>query len=401
VNIELIPAELRVRGQWVTWRFEQRDGKQTKPPWRVDGSAHASADDPASWGSFDQALATLEAGEVDGIGYVFSEEDPFVGVDLDKCRNGSGLTADAGAILLKLDSYAEWSPSGQGAHVILRGRLPGSRRRKGQVEMYDQRRFFAMTGEHIRGCPTTIEERQAELELIYGMVFPKPQINDIEEVARNLASDSSVLPKLDDLQLIETIRGSEQGAKFSALWQGDTSGYGSHSEADLALCSILAFWTQKDVIRIDGLFRRSGLMRAKWDSRRGESSYGTQTTAKAIEGLSEVYQPTSERPRPVLAPSSPPGSPETSSPLAPTPVGGEDVGILAPRPRPQGLWRRIDVVAAAAHPPAPPEVADLLYPAVYTSSRASSSPARPGCSLPRPRRSFSPVVASSGSTRTR
>jgi primase-polymerase (primpol)-like protein len=103
---------------------------------------------------------------VDGIGFVFSADDPYCGVDLDACCNGTGLVPDAAAIVLRLDSYTEWSPSATGVHVILRGRLPGSRRRRGKVELNDQGRFFCMTGEHVRGTPEAVEERQAELEQI-------------------------------------------------------------------------------------------------------------------------------------------------------------------------------------------------------------------------------------------
>ena len=68
--------------------------------------------------------------------------------------------------------------------------------------------------------------------------------------------------------MIEVIRkalSASNGERFSRLWYGDTSGYGSHSEADLALCGMLAFWTGGDAARIDTLFRQSGLYREKWD----------------------------------------------------------------------------------------------------------------------------------------
>jgi primase-polymerase (primpol)-like protein len=116
-------------------------------------------------------MFTAAGGEFDGIGFVFSEDVPRRRRPRPLPKR-EGLVPDAGAIVLKLDSYAEWSPSGQGVHVLLRGRIPGPRRRKAQVEMYDQARFFAMTGEQVVGTPVTIEERQAELELIYRMVFP-------------------------------------------------------------------------------------------------------------------------------------------------------------------------------------------------------------------------------------
>jgi len=96
---------------------------------------------------------------------------------------------------------------------------------------------------------------------------------------------------VSDEELLEKILRSAQGTKLAALWRGQWEGaYASQSEADLALASMLAFWTQKDVSRIDALVRRSSLMRDKWDARRGESTYGEQTIARALEGVSEVYR---------------------------------------------------------------------------------------------------------------
>jgi primase-polymerase (primpol)-like protein len=71
--------------------------------------------------------------------------------------------------------------------------------------------------------------------------------------------------------LIERAKRARNGDKFSRLWAGDASEYDSASEADLALCSILAFWTVGDPDSIDRLFRESGLFRdAKWS----RESYG-------------------------------------------------------------------------------------------------------------------------------
>jgi putative DNA primase/helicase len=284
VTVDHIPGELRQRDQWVTWRFEERDGKRTKPPLRPNGDGYASADDPATWGTFDEAQATVEAGRAQGIGYVFAADDPYCGVDLDDCRNGTGLTSNAAGIVLHLDSYTEWSPSGTGVHILLRAALPGTRRRKGHVEMYDRARYFCVTGDHMRGCPATIEERQTKLDQLYAMLFP-PEEDLVAIVSRSHPVD------LDDRELLERAFAARNGAVFERLWNGDVNGYASHSEADLALASHLAFWTQADAARIDTLFRRSGLMRDKWDSSRGDATYGSQTVEKAIQGASEVYDP--------------------------------------------------------------------------------------------------------------
>jgi putative DNA primase/helicase len=78
-------------------------------------------------------------------------------------------------------------------------------------------------------------------------------------------------------------------AAFQTLYDGNLNGHPSASEADAALCTMLAFWLGRDPDRIDRAFRRSGLMRDKWDSPRGDSTYGAQTVAAAVELQKETY----------------------------------------------------------------------------------------------------------------
>ena len=97
------------------------------------------------------------------------------------------------------------------------------------------------------------------------------------------------MPQTAD-EILRAALNSKNGAKFKALYSGDTSGYGSQSEADMALCNMLAFWTGCDAEKMDALFRSSGLMRNKWDRKQSGSTYGALTVQKAIAGCSEVYR---------------------------------------------------------------------------------------------------------------
>lgn len=96
-------------------------------------------------------------------------------------------------------------------------------------------------------------------------------------------------PSTDDGDLIRMAKVSRNGATFTSLWEDSTTGYCSQSEADMALCSHLAFWTGKDPVRMDDLFRQSGLMREKWDRPQAGTTYGAITIQKAIENCKEVY----------------------------------------------------------------------------------------------------------------
>jgi putative DNA primase/helicase len=156
---ENIPAELKMRPQWVVWRYEERDGKETKVPYRAKRpDAKAYTTDLITWATFGEALAVYERGAADGVGFVFSSGDPYAGVDLDGCRDPESGHLEEWAVRMidGLRGYAEISPSGEGVHVIVKGRLPEGVKHKierengGGVEAYSERRFFTMTGRKLQ-----------------------------------------------------------------------------------------------------------------------------------------------------------------------------------------------------------------------------------------------------------
>ena len=295
-----LPDALVEREQWVCWREEERDGKPTKVPVTPGSSGFASSTDPDTWRSFEAAVEYVETGDVEGIGFVFTDDDPIVGVDLDDCREPDTYEAEPPArdIIDRLDSYTEISPSGTGFHVLLKGELPEGRNRRGSVELYDSARYFTVTGKHVSETPLRVARRQDALEAIYREYVEETE-SRTESGTTPRANDgwpdldASVDVDLDDEDLLEKARNASNGEKFQRLWNGQTRGYESHSEADLALCSLLAFWTSGDRSRINRLFRQSGLMREKWDEVHytDGSTYGEKTIERAVAGVSEYYDP--------------------------------------------------------------------------------------------------------------
>jgi primase-polymerase (primpol)-like protein len=277
MNLAHLPEEIRASTRWVIWRYEERAGHLTKVPYiATRPGVRAAVDDPATWCSFAVAVAAVRAGHGAGVGFVLG--NGWVGVDLDDVRNARTGVIDATSveILRLIDSYTEVSPSGTGVHVLAHGTLPPGRRRRGHVEMYDGDRFFTITGWHVPGTPHTLLERTEALKLLHQRVF--------SSAGQLPPSHAPGPPQVlaDDATLIARAAAARNGSKFAALWRGDAGGYPSRSEADLALCNLLAFWTSGDASRIDRLFRASGLMRAKWDARRGTESYGARTIACAL-----------------------------------------------------------------------------------------------------------------------
>lgn len=282
VNPDGIPTALKSERRWVVWNYEWREGKEgkagawTKPPYSAVTHRKVDVRNPSNWRSFDDALAAYEDGKCDGIGFALG--DGWAGFDADD--------TNAPEIVRRLNSYTETSPSGDGVHVLVRGSKPGTHCKTGDHELYERSRYFTVTGHHLAGTPMTVEERTAEIAAVYAQLFPpaeqKPESNPSTVPAqRNALTDDEVLAKA---------KAAKNRDRFTRLWQGDLSGNdGDHSDADLALCCMLAFWTGRDAAQIDRLFRQSNLHRPKWDERRGATTYGERTIATAIERTENVY----------------------------------------------------------------------------------------------------------------
>ncbi|HEX4772236.1 MAG TPA: hypothetical protein VH351_15475 [Bryobacteraceae bacterium] len=272
-----IPRELFAYKQWVLWRTAEVDGHRTKVPISPWSGKPAACNKPQTWGTYRHVCYSLHRFRCDGVGFVFTGDDPFCGIDIDHCRAADGIIAPgAQALIERIGSYAELSPSGTGVHILLQGALAGRGRRSGSVEVYDSSRYFTMTGRHVAGTPTQIQERQQALEQLTRELFsPYP--------VRTTIRTGSALVNLSDPELIDRASDARNGARFKRLWAGDTSDYANdHSRADLALCRMLAFWCRGEADRMDKLFRQSGLMREKWDRRTGDLSYGALTILAAL-----------------------------------------------------------------------------------------------------------------------
>jgi len=302
VTPQTIPEELRKIPNWVCWQLMFKVGA-TKPWTKVPMNARtgypAKTNDPSTWVPFGEALkAALESPDrYDGIGFVFTVEAGYVGVDLDQCRDPETGEIEPWArdIINPLESYTEVTPSGTGVHIIVRGMIPAGRK-KGQIELYATGRYFTFTGRHLEGMPLGIEERpEAILKVFSDLEEPQTKWAKVggQNGARP-APTTSATPTAADEQLLEHAKRWRNGDKIADLWDGVWQvWFPSQSEADQSLCDTLAFLYDKDAARIDRMFRRSGLMREKWDeSHRGDgATYGELTIAKAIAGTRETYKP--------------------------------------------------------------------------------------------------------------
>jgi len=223
-----IPNELRELRQWVCWRYESKDGgKPTKVPTTI-GGYDASSTNPRDWYSFEDVREA--AGQYEGVGFVFSKEDPFCGIDLDDCLDDQGEVKDwARPIVDYLQStYGEISPSGQGIKFICKAVNPMSRGRKvpvgdGAVEIYDNGRFFTITGNVFSGSEIT--RRQAEIDWL-ASEYMQEQKGNLEGIQQ---------PRIyvgDDEKL-------RRASAYLNEIDGAVSGQGGHDVTFRAACALV------------------------------------------------------------------------------------------------------------------------------------------------------------------
>lgn len=286
-NFNEIPAELKALPQWILWKFETRNGKQTKVPCQVTGEM-AQANNRRTWSTFATAVKFYLEGDYDGIGFVFSRQDNYIGIDIDKCVVDGKTNTFATEIINTLDSYTEFSPSEKGIHIIIKGSLPqsvlgtGRKNTKHGLEIYSYGRFFTFTGN--RENSNDVYDRTDELAEVFEQYFDDSDIQG----RVNLAEFEKDEIKLSNESLWEKMFRSKNGDEIRSLYNGSLIN-DDHSASDLALCNYLAFWTGKSSTRMDAMFRETSLMRDKWDvihySDTNET-YGERTIGKAISSTS-------------------------------------------------------------------------------------------------------------------
>ena len=159
----VLPAalmHLRDEPDWVAWKYEQRNGRSTKPPVDPRTGRYADVSNPATWGSFDAALAVMGQHGLAGVGLVLTGKSDIVGIDLDHCITDAGSYSPLAAEVLEFgETYAEVSPSGEGIRILARGELDSALKDDaGGIEVYSSGRYLTITGQHIGGTPQEIRE---------------------------------------------------------------------------------------------------------------------------------------------------------------------------------------------------------------------------------------------------
>ena len=289
VNSKNIPKYLKENANFCNWKYETRDGNLTKVPYNPHTMNKASVNNLNTFTDFSFVINALN--NFDGIG--IRVDGKIIAIDLDHCIEEGKICSWAEEIVSHFqDTYIEISPSGKGLRIILLAPDNYSYDKdkyyikKNNVEVYvagATNRFVTLTGNAIQ--KTDVVGNIDGFQWLIDTYMKRPISNS--SIFTNEHRESY----LTDESVIQKAMSSKQGEKFNKLWNGDTSDYPSHSESDLALISILAFYCNGNKEQIDRLSRRSNLFRTKWDEFRGNKTYGEITIDTALSGIKEFYSP--------------------------------------------------------------------------------------------------------------
>lgn len=306
----LIPSK-RKPGKWEKLPVDHRTGRM---PEKGGGGAH----DPSIWTDFPTAAAAAARyGASYGVGFVFTEQDPFWFLDIDGALGDDGqwsqLARDLTAALA--GAAVEVSSSGRGLHIIGSGQAPAHAKKNEalHLEFYTERRFVALTGTHATGS-AACDLSHLMPSLVHQFFPPRADEGAERDEEWTMAPCDEWRGPTDDDDLIRRALQSTSAAaafgnhaSFRDLWEcnvdalakaypPDDNGGGTFnaSRADAALAQHLAFWTGKDCERILRLMKRSGLVREKWDR---EDYLVERTIPNAVANQRDVL--TDKAPEPV------------------------------------------------------------------------------------------------------
>ena len=285
-EFENIPRELRALPQWVCFQFDWSGTKYSKVPYTPGSRARASTTDATTWRTFDQAVSDYSTNarakgdcQRAGIGFVFSPDDPYCGVDLDGCARDDTFTEFALEVMTAIGSYTELSVSGRGLHIIVCANVARGVKTD-RIEIYGKKRYFTFTGRVVPGH-SEICQNQAEITRLVEQITEQRDrvLPPGKSFARaTVGCNESVQKELNEA--LEAVR--KNPTVFALFRKKSYLPYKSESERDMALCGRLIRLLGPNAALIDQVFRHSEAMRDKWDHCRGSSTWGAETIRKAI-----------------------------------------------------------------------------------------------------------------------
>jgi hypothetical protein len=318
MDTSTIPAELRALPRWVRWKSVPAEPKPRKIPVCPSSPDCAETDNPATWGSFDEARAHVGQHGTCGIGFVFAK-DGFFGVDGDDCLTDEGKpNATATGLLASFSTYAEVSPGGFGIHLLGRGSMNGHRginKKKEGIEVYDSGRFFTMTGKVFPGAPPTIADCQPALDaLIAKLDPPKPVPLSVSPRAR----------KTDDHERLV-----ERARAYVAKMPPGISGQGGHLATFSTALALVKGFSLDTGTALDLLREYNARCEPPWSEKELLHKIESAVAGIPPDGyIVERDEQKAYRPAPTPAPAGKPVGGSTAAPAEPKGSGDTPPDVL-------------------------------------------------------------------------
>ncbi len=284
-----VPDEMKARPNWVvvkTW-WNAEKGKYNKRPVNCnsDKGEYAESDNPETWTTFDNALKYLKEKGGTTVAYALDGKDNISCIDLDHCYDENGQpSALAKEVLSKCGkTYVEKSVSGNGLHIF--GKTSGMDIRTfskdGDLEFYQKEHFIAMTGDG---------SGYSRLES-----FDTPEMKELlsrkcekREEWKGVCKGVNGLSTMTDRDVVEKASNAKNGDKFKRLYAGEDL-QNNHSNSDMSLMNLLAYWCNGDKEQMLRIFATSGLFRPN-----KSPDYYEGTAIKALRSMpvKSTYTPT-------------------------------------------------------------------------------------------------------------
>ena len=284
---DFVPDEMKARKNWVavkTWKSAEKD-KLSKRPIDCNTGNYAESDNPETWTTFDKALEYVREHGGTTIAYALDGNDKVSCVDIDRCFDENGELSETAKEALKRSgaTYAEKSVSGNGLHIF--GKTDGMDLRTfskgGDLEFYQKEQFIAMTGD---GAKTK--------DLVnFDTCGMKPYLESKCEKRiewKGVCKGENGLSSMSDKDVVEKAREAKNGDKFKRLYAGEDL-QNNHSNSDMSLMNILAYWCNGDKEQMLRIFATSGLFRPN-----KSADYYEHTAIKALREIpvKSTYTPT-------------------------------------------------------------------------------------------------------------
>ena len=282
-----VPDEMKARKNWVavrTWKSAEKD-KLSKRPIDCNTGNYAESDNPETWTTFDKALEYVREHGGTTVAYALDGKDKVSCVDIDRCFDENGELSETAKEALKRSgaTYAERSVSGNGLHIF--GKTDGMDLRTfskgGDLEFYQKEQFIAMTGDGAKTKDLVNFDSCGMKPYLESKCEKRIEWKGVCKVENGLSS-------MSDKDVVEKAREAKNGDKFKRLYTGEDL-QNNHSNSDMSLMNILAYWCNGDKEQMLRIFATSGLFRPN-----KSADYYEHTAIKALREIpvKSTYTPT-------------------------------------------------------------------------------------------------------------